>query len=907
LEIIEVSDDGVGIPAASRPLLGQPHATSKRQRGETLGFRGEALYSLAQVARQLVIATRTADEAVAQKFEFSSAAALGHCAPRTSTLARKVGTTVAVVGFLHALPVRQHDLQQRLAYYRHQLRHLVLSYILSYAPRGIQLHWMDLSTTGAETSILRSPPVMAGRDAPSLRDTVAALWGPPVAASLSDVTVDLTDWVQATVTTVDKTTAANTDATTPRYRIEGLISSLTPPAIPTTKSKSAGYFTIQGRPVDLPLVSRLLNDVFRTFVTPPRPCMAILHLSLPPEMFDINLSPDKRLVRFLNEAALESLLRDALHTLWSAQRHAMVPPTVVPTRDEDEPSTLLASSSNHSTGSSITTTASRSYHRRYAFVRDPQLAIRKQEMDDLLLSRAARGELPRKRRWRHSSSLCDDGPMNDREEEDQDEDSNDNNDTALQTTETDGSPADWIPLRLNMDCLDQLNSRGGGTGKNLSFSSVTPSPACDLHLTAVWNDESSEAMATEISAETSSTASHSAAPKPKSCLPRAPVGEPKPYRSSFLDQYGFQALSSSDTVRKEFFTNHPRHVSMDGSSKRSAVSQRAIQRSEPEDVEGPTKEPEVDVQSREERPSSGTEPAMAATSSLWASSPQSTEDVMWASLYDRVARLRNDGRPAPATTPAVVTKDDFPQMTILGQFNLGFILASTTDGNLWILDQHACDEIYNFESLRHTTTLYPQPLIAPLPLELSLAEESCILDHRDIFTANGFRLQYDDAQPPRHRWSLTGLPHSGAPEGRTAVQYGPSDVQALCAILLNLHDENHDSTVVDTSGNQAVRRYAALPKTIALWASRACRGSVMIGQALSRTEMERIVQRLAGVEDPWHCPHGRPTLCHVHAMAPLREADARDHAEQVAGPTLTVVHPTAGAIEENDNEYNFEP
>jgi DNA mismatch repair ATPase MutL len=341
--------------------------------------------------------------------------------------------------------------------------------------------------------------------------------------------------------------------------------------------------------------------------------------------------------------------------------------------------------------------------------------------------------------------------------------------------------------------------------------------------------------------------------------------------------------------------NHPRHVSLDGGTKRSAVPISATIRLGQDDAQGPRFEPV-----RHERPRS-TEYASVAPTSLWVSTPLDTENVIWASLRDRVAILRKDGRPIPAATPAVVTKEDFSQMTILGQFNLGFILASTPNGNLWIFDQHACDEIYNFESLRRTTTLYEQPLIAPLPLELSLAEEACILDHRDVFTANGFRLQYDDAQPPRHRWSLTALPHSGAPEGRNAVQYGPSDVQALCAILLSLNDDNHDSTVVDVSGNNAVRRYSALPKTIALWASRACRGSVMIGQALSRTEMERIVQRLSGVDDPWHCPHGRPTLCHVHTMEPIRVADERDHAEHVAGPTLTVVNPNATDAIENDN------
>ena len=63
----------------------------------------------------------------------------------------------------------------------------------------------------------------------------------------------------------------------------------------------------------------------------------------------------------------------------------------------------------------------------------------------------------------------------------------------------------------------------------------------------------------------------------------------------------------------------------------------------------------------------------------------------------------------------------------------------------------------------------------------------------------------------------------------------------------------------DRAGNLIAR----LPKAISMFASRSCRSSIMIGTALSHAEMEKIVSRLADVEFPWTCPHGRPTLRHV--------------------------------------------
>ena len=46
-------------------------------------------------------------------------------------------------------------------------------------------------------------------------------------------------------------------------------------------------------------------------------------------------------------------------------------------------------------------------------------------------------------------------------------------------------------------------------------------------------------------------------------------------------------------------------------------------------------------------------------------------------------------------------------------------------------------------------------------------------------------------------------------------------------------------------------------------ASRACRSSIMIGRSLNQAQMCRVLQKLSGLEQPWNCPHGRPTMRHV--------------------------------------------
>lgn len=93
---------------------------------------------------------------------------------------------------------------------------------------------------------------------------------------------------------------------------------------------------------------------------------------------------------------------------------------------------------------------------------------------------------------------------------------------------------------------------------------------------------------------------------------------------------------------------------------------------------------------------------------------------------------------------------DFEAMRVIGQFNLGFIIAKLNKEDLYILDQHACDEKYRFEELQRVTVVHQQPLIHPLTLETTAAQEMTILDHLHVFEDNGFKLRVINVDNSNH-------------------------------------------------------------------------------------------------------------------------------------------------------------
>lgn len=75
------------------------------------------------------------------------------------------------------------------------------------------------------------------------------------------------------------------------------------------------FFFLNGRPVDLPRVTRLVNEVWRLYEMKHKPA-AILNLQAPPGSYDVNVTPDKREVFLVGEATLLERLKEALNSLW---------------------------------------------------------------------------------------------------------------------------------------------------------------------------------------------------------------------------------------------------------------------------------------------------------------------------------------------------------------------------------------------------------------------------------------------------------------------------------------------------------------------------------------------------------------------------------------------------------------
>ncbi|PYI07581.1 DNA mismatch repair protein [Aspergillus sclerotiicarbonarius CBS 121057] len=220
-----------------------------------------------------------------------------------------------------------------------------------------------------------------------------------------------------------------------------------------------------------------------------------------------------------------------------------------------------------------------------------------------------------------------------------------------------------------------------------------------------------------------------------------------------------------------------------------------------------------------------------------------------------------------------VSKDDFANMRIVGQFNLGFILAtrsSTGDAGagssdakdeLFIIDQHASDEKFNFERLQAETIVQYQRLVQPKRLDLTAVEEEIVIENQEALEKNGFILEVDESgnEPIGRRCRLLSLPLS------KEVVFGVRDLEELIVLL------SETPTNVSRSASDV---YIPRPSKVRkMFAMRACRSSIMVGKNLTVKQMQRVVTNMGTIDKPWNCPHGRPTMRHLMSLGQWNEWD----------------------------------
>ncbi|KAJ8974600.1 hypothetical protein NQ317_019345 [Molorchus minor] len=225
----------------------------------------------------------------------------------------------------------------------------------------------------------------------------------------------------------------------------------------------------------------------------------------------------------------------------------------------------------------------------------------------------------------------------------------------------------------------------------------------------------------------------------------------------------------------------------------------------------------------------------------------STDNEQKVKVRFRTKLIPENNKDAEEELEKQISKSDFGKMEILGQFNLGFIVVKLNN-DLFIVDQHATDEKYNFEQLQMNTVIDSQVLVNPKPLELTAGNETLLMENCEVFKKNGFVFKIDDKAPSTKKVALAAIPIS-----KNCV-FGKDDIDEM---LFMLQDSSHTM---------------CRPSRIrAMFASRACRKSVMIGKHLSKTDMRRLIDHMGEIDQPWNCPHGRPTMRHLINLDLLQE------------------------------------
>lgn len=275
---IKVQDDGSGIPAAEVPLAVRRHATSKIATAEdleairTLGFRGEALASIASVSL-LTLITRHREEATGTRLVVE-----GGRVQHQERVGHPAGTTVIVEHLFFNTPARRKFLKTPRTEAGH-IHRVVSHYALAYP----EVRFTYISDGRV---VFQTPG--SGR----LLDAVAVVMGKEMAAQMIPVGEVEMPWPEAP----------------PDPRVWGYVGD------PTLHRANRQYITIflNRRWIQDYKLSQAIVQAYHTFLPVGRYPVAVIHVGLDPRLVDVNVHPTKAEVRFRDPRAVFAAVQKAV-------------------------------------------------------------------------------------------------------------------------------------------------------------------------------------------------------------------------------------------------------------------------------------------------------------------------------------------------------------------------------------------------------------------------------------------------------------------------------------------------------------------------------------------------------------------------------------------------------------------
>jgi len=192
--------------------------------------------------------------------------------------------------------------------------------------------------------------------------------------------------------------------------------------------------------------------------------------------------------------------------------------------------------------------------------------------------------------------------------------------------------------------------------------------------------------------------------------------------------------------------------------------------------------------------------------------------------------------------------DRLPSMRVLGQYRDTYLVAETDDG-LVLVDQHAADERVNYERLREAFEgdATAQALAEPVTLEVTAGEAEAFPAYREALATLGFHAERTD--------DASG---SGADHPTSAREVTVTTVPAVFGETLDPDDVRDVLSGFVASDDDGAATVDALAD--AFVADLACYPSVTANTSLTEGSVVELLAALDDCENPFACPHGRPTI-----------------------------------------------
>ena len=292
--LIRIADNGTGMLRDDAMLAFERHATSKLADIQdlfaiaTLGFRGEALPSIASVSR-LTLETRADDESTGARVEISGGKIF-----KVDEVALPRGTTITVRDLFFNVPARKKFLRSEQTELTH-IATLVTHYSLAHHDKTFLLR-------AGLSELLNVTPVA------ELRERVFQVFG-------SQTLKDLVELPPATRELPTPADAGSEDAVAAKhYRLRGFISG---PQVQKGNRNSIFLF-VNGRLIRDRLLLHALTAAYASLIPPNSFPFALLFLDCDPSEVDVNVHPSKTEVRFRNGSFVHDFVRDTLKDALSA-------------------------------------------------------------------------------------------------------------------------------------------------------------------------------------------------------------------------------------------------------------------------------------------------------------------------------------------------------------------------------------------------------------------------------------------------------------------------------------------------------------------------------------------------------------------------------------------------------------